>query len=300
MGDVVARADDPTGALGAVVKVTLRAGRPRRLLADFSDGTAAAATTKSRTARAKCGETGALAEAAAVTTEDRGHFTQYSRTIVETGYWLRMGDPVAHRTRGRWVGRVVGATYDVTVRCNGGALCVVQGLGDNGAEQLVEPVDDADYGFDELCPFFPGQRVSAPPSVWRRASWKNGARAPQGRRRRSGVVEKVEVSQAGVQWLAWGVGASRDPPPAWASVKEIDILTAFAGLTRVGDHVCGSDLPEGSCAQVIRTETRCSVRWSSSEDSPEVASLQLVPLCGNISGAPAIDAIAFPARTTSS
>ena len=94
---------------------------------------------------------------------------------------------------------------------------------------------------------------------------------------RSGVVEKVEVSQAGVQWLAWGVGASRDPPPAWASVKEIDILTAFAGLTRVGDHVCGSDLPDGSCAQVIRTETRCSVRWSSSEDSPEVASLQLVP-----------------------
>ena len=58
---------------------------------------------------------------------------------------------------------------------------MVQGLGDNGAEQLVEPVDDADYGFDELCPFFPGQRVSAPPSVWRRASWKNGARAPQGR-----------------------------------------------------------------------------------------------------------------------
>ena len=91
------------------------------------------------------------------------------------------------------------------------------------------------------------------------------------------MVEKVEVSQAGVQWLAWGVGASRDPPPAWASVKEIDILAAFAGLTRVGDHVCGSDLPEGSCAQVIRTETRCSVRWSSSEDSPEVASLELVP-----------------------
>jgi hypothetical protein len=96
------------------------------------------------------------------------------------------------------------------------------------------------------------------------------------------VVEKVEVSQAGVQWLAWGVGASRDPPPAWASVKEIDILTAFAGLTRVGDHVCGSDLPDGSCAQVIRTETRCSVRWSSSEDSPEVASLQLVPSCVEI------------------
>ena len=92
----------------------------------------------------------------------------------------------------------------------------------------------------------------------------------------------MEVSQAGVQWLAWGVGASRDPPPAWASVKEIDILTAFAGLTRVGDHVCGSDLPDGSCAQVIRTETRCSVRWSSSEDSPEVASLQLVPSCVEI------------------
>ena len=33
VGDVVARADDPTGALGAVVKVSLR-GRPRRLLAD--------------------------------------------------------------------------------------------------------------------------------------------------------------------------------------------------------------------------------------------------------------------------
>ena len=47
--------------------------------------------------------------------------------------------------------------------------------------------------------------------------------------------------------------------------------------SRNRDHVCGSDLPEGSCAQVIRTETRCSVRWSSSEDSPEVASLQLVP-----------------------
>ena len=59
-------------------------------------------------------------------------------------------------------------------------------------------------------------------------------------------------------------------------MKEIDVLTALAGLTRVGDHVCGDGLPEGSCAQVIRTETRCSVRWSSSEDSPEVASLQLV------------------------
>ncbi len=277
VGDVVARADDPTGALGAVVKVSLRAD-VRVVYSPTSVTVPPPPPPRNQRRRGRsAGRREPSPKPPPLPQKVEGTLRNIPAQSLKPATGLRMGDPVAHRTRGRWVGRVVGATYDVTVRCNGGALCIVQGLGDNGAEQLVEPVDDADYGFDELCPFFPGQRVSAPPSVWRRASWKNGARAPQGRRRRSGVVEKVEVSQAGVQWLAWGVGASRDPPPAWASVKEIDILAAFAGLTRVGDHVCGDGLPEGSCAQVIRTETRCSVRWSSSEDSPEVASLQLVP-----------------------
>ena len=54
----------------------------------------------------------------------------------------------------------------------------MQGLGDDGAEQLVEPVDDADYGFDELCPFFPGQRVVHRPryGVERRGRTARGRR----------------------------------------------------------------------------------------------------------------------------
>ncbi|KAK7239184.1 hypothetical protein SO694_00027399 [Aureococcus anophagefferens] len=82
------------------------------------------------------------------------------------------------------------------------------------------------------------KRVSAPPSVWRRASWRTG-RAPPGRRRRHGLVEKVDVAQAGVQWLAWGVGG-REPPPAWSDAKDVAVLAPFAGLTRVGDHVRGA------------------------------------------------------------
>ena len=287
VGDVVARKDDPTGALGAVVTVTLKADVRVVYSPSVAPPPPPPRTNQVRGRRSRTPASNRREPSPKPPAPPKiaGTLRSIEATALSPATGLRMGDPVAHRTRGRWVGRVVGATYDVTVRCNGGALCVVQGLGDNDAEpeQTLEPVDDADYGFDELCPFFPGQRVSAPPSVWRRATWRNGARAPQGRRRRTGTVEKVEVAQAGVQWLAWGVGASRDPPPAWASIKEVDVLHAFAGLTRVGDHVASrthSELPEGACAQVIRTETRCAVRWSSlagDDASAEVSSLELVP-----------------------
>ena len=56
-------------------------------------GTAASTTKESAETRAKCGSSGALAEAASVTSEDRGHLTEHTRTIVETGYRFTNGRP---------------------------------------------------------------------------------------------------------------------------------------------------------------------------------------------------------------
>ena len=55
--------------------------------------TAAAATTKSEEARAKCGETGALAEAAATCSQVRRHFAEHTRRFFKTGYWFEDGRP---------------------------------------------------------------------------------------------------------------------------------------------------------------------------------------------------------------
>ena len=352
VGDVVAARDDPTGALGAVVRVELKADvrlvhaaapppekpragapaapapapNPKKARGGRNRGSRGAESGDKQAASVAASVAAAAGAAAAGRANARGAggpkrdggaggpaapppapaplgagatVRGLDAAALAPATGLRMGDPVVHRLRGRWVGRVVGATYDVTVRSPAGNVCVVSGLGDNGAEATatLEPLDDVDYGFDELCPFFPGQRVSAPPSVWRRASWRTG-RAPPGRRRRHGLVEKVDVAQAGVQWLAWGVGASREPPPTWSDAKDVDVLAPFAGLTRVGDHVRGAapaddaaaasapapapgaaaaaadapppppptddkaPLPRGACAQVVRTETRCAVRWS--------------------------------------
>lgn len=71
---------------------------------------------------------------------------------------------------------------------------------DGGVSEL-EPLNDRDCGFDAVCPYFPSQRVTAPPAVWRAASWIG--QAPRNiMRRRSATIERLTLTEFGVHWLA--------------------------------------------------------------------------------------------------
>lgn len=186
----------------------------------------------------------------------------------------RLGEAVRS---GRWVGRIVGASFDVSIRV-GTSVCVVR-IGDTSS--LLEPVDDVDAAFDELCPVFPGQRVTGPPSVWRRAKWMPAHGGQRRRHRRQiGTVEKIAVVKYAVTWLAWSAGATIEQPPTFCDVGEVELLTTFfslAGMPRAGDHVL---LPDDRCGQVTVTHTSCRVRWNDddiTESDPWLEALDLVP-----------------------
>ena len=63
------------------------------------------------------------------------------------------------------------ATTDTVLRWLEGDVCSHDTVRADNLQPYLSAINriHRDCGFDELCPFFPGQRVSAPPSVWRRA-----------------------------------------------------------------------------------------------------------------------------------
>ncbi|KAJ8607610.1 hypothetical protein CTAYLR_005764 [Chrysophaeum taylorii] len=143
----------------------------------------------------------------------------------------RLGDCVVH---GRWIGRVSGACYDLTLS--------------NGTKISGENVEILEDNFDELCPFFLNQKVV--------------------HRKKRRTVQKIELNQLGVSWVAWGPGTSDDniPPPPWISPP---IRVAFPVPLRVGDYSAAGP-------QVLRTRTSCLVRWDDDSESWD-SSLNLVP-----------------------
>lgn len=93
---------------------------------------------------------------------------------------------------------------DVEVKFADGAKCVVHSAdvgvlcGDN--DQDLEEGESPDRNYD----YFPSQRVSAAPSVWKKATWISGEfKTKQGGKsgRKYGIVTKVTPVTVFVEWI---------------------------------------------------------------------------------------------------
>ena len=273
VGDVVAKATDPTGTLGTITKVQSKADVKVLYAGKNETRDASGRTTSPSSSR----NSRTSIKTRSVLRDIESEFLRPAGTI-------RSGDPVVHAKFHKWVGRVVSASYDITVRPQGSkkGSVVFKNVNDDDGSSNVEPCGDADLGFDELCPYFPGQRLSASASCWRRALKKSGSSQKRFQRRRNGLVEKVELSMVRVQWIAFGSGARVEPPPAACEPKDLIFMHRFCMATRVGDHVLGSSehlrgFPSDACGQVVKTQTLCEVQWNQTQVEENVASLSLVP-----------------------
>jgi ubiquitin-conjugating enzyme E2 O len=134
-----------------------------------------------------------------------------------------------------WLGRVQYFHELLTVRFAGGASCKVF-----GDPESVLPVD---VGMDTPVEdvegvYYPGQYVRAPPAVWREANWVSGSY----RHNMVAVVEAVEVTDIGVDWMAKRVTDEHSeddgvPPPDIVKLSQVTPLVAFRNLWwRVGDR----------------------------------------------------------------
>uniref|UniRef100_A0A7S3NKX8 UBC core domain-containing protein n=1 Tax=Aureoumbra lagunensis TaxID=44058 RepID=A0A7S3NKX8_9STRA len=288
-GDIVARRHDPTGPLGTVTQVQMCADVRLIHISNSDQG-----KSRTRSARSDLHNL-----------KIKSIIKGIDIALIHPVGKVRNGDAVGHKRDKRWIGRVIDATYDLTVKACGfaqGQSCVLRAMHEHNKDfgRALEPREDTDYSFDELCPYFPGQRLSAPAAVWRGAHWGN--KKPNGRTftlglrsggRKHCIVEKVQLNHLYIDWLAFGPKASQTPPPTWVNANDIIFMPAFASTHRVGDHVtiCATELLKAlgettshmnseCCVQVVQTQTTCHVKWGeATEDHTQVMvpSLELVP-----------------------
>eukprot|EP00929_Paragymnodinium_shiwhaense_P060208 TRINITY_DN30093_c0_g1_i1.p1 TRINITY_DN30093_c0_g1~~TRINITY_DN30093_c0_g1_i1.p1 ORF type:complete len:972 (-),score=228.70 TRINITY_DN30093_c0_g1_i1:144-3059(-) len=191
----------------------------------------------------------------------------------------------------RWIGRVNDAVYEIQVEMlsdkqplkpgrlpkrTGGV--VTFSVGTDGLPDLRPASVDQD-----LCPYYPGQRVQGPPKLWQEAEWlKSETKKPCSKSWRMGIVSNVECKMLSVRWIATAYtdpALRSQPPDEWVGVDSVWALTCCNNQEpwRLGQHLEAPKLWNADCLCLVGSRTKATVQWSDGTIEEDIPSVCLCP-----------------------